>query len=223
MLTIIHSKILLFSLTFMVTLFLVASCASNPAHKEKSAISKISSGDYEKTQIGAHSIYWDREDTIAKLMKILKRESEKDFPNEDRKLMSILYSIEALGNLRAVEAVPLLMNCFEFMTLAPGGSSRYENPTYFPAIEALIKIGKQSSSTALKELEKDVPDEETKKDAFDSRRKFCCYIIRKVEGDYAKMIIETRIKAIKDKKAAKNLKNSLKLLYYIKDRMQLGF
>lgn len=124
----------------------------------------------------------ERADTIKALMDLAGQQvtpkqlgSGKDIltenPYHDRKHLAILL----LGELRAAEAVPVLMRNIDYVNpRAADGGYALGIPGGYPAVEALIRIGMPSVDAVVKQLR-------TYKEACEGRR-LCCVVLRDILG-----------------------------------------
>ena len=147
---------------------------------------------------------WDlqreRTENIKFLLDIAKNDNERW--NEVRVL-----AVRVLGEIRAEEAVPILIENIDIIHLRI--IKEKTEATLEPCRTALIKIGKASSRLALEELAKDM---------IDNWRLLLTQVIQKVEGnEVGTFIIERAIKSAASPKAKENLGKSLDLIKKLKD------
>jgi hypothetical protein len=123
----------------------------------------------------------------------------KEYPWHDRKHLAIIL----LGDLRAPEGVPMLFQNLEYMN--PKSISVDESLReidWYPAVEALTKIGLPAVKPGIDELAKLAPGTE--------RGKLCCLFLKQALGaKLARARIEIGIEETRDKTAKENLKASL--------------
>jgi hypothetical protein len=114
------------------------------------------------------------------------------------------YTVYMLGQLRAVEAVTVLLENIDLKASKvdpKGGIGRWG---MYPAQEALSKIGQPAVNMILDKLP-------TERDEL--RRKLMCYVISDVEGkDFGKILVKLRIDQEQDPIRKGHLELALKIL-----------
>lgn len=176
----------------------------SPAHgAELAAIEKIKSPDVDIQQEGLGDILNFRRETIAGLMMILETgQRVGGYPEQS----SIIASINALGELRAIAAVPLLIEYIgyfprqsESSDIPPATSGTMLIEKKYVAVGALIEIGNPSIPLLLEEMAKTY-----------NTRVFlnCGWVIHQIEGLKISIIrFEDELRDITDGKKRERLEN----------------
>jgi hypothetical protein len=127
---------------------------------------------------------------------------ERIYPWRDSKHLAILL----LGDLRAPEAVPTLLENLEYSN--PREVFRtgpLDQGAWFPAVEALIKIGMPAVDPVVERL--------GRCDAEGLQRWNCCWILEKILGPkLAHMRVQFAIEEARDAKTRENLQEAIKRL-----------
>jgi len=159
--------------------------------------------DETKQRQAFNEISQNRRETIAALLHIVREETKPDknglaqFNQGGR----LYHAIEALGHLRADEAVETLLDNINIPFNRVGGlGRRYEDPV----IKALTSIGKPASAKALAHLSADKSE---------VRRTLYLAVIYNVEGEHlAREMIRASIEREKDPSKQARLMAALELL-----------
>lgn len=136
----------------VVLLFVAMPVQRASALDQLKAIQNIESNDLEYQEEGARQILENRQIIISSLMKIIEQ-APKEIEGPERS--RVLHAINALGQMRAIEAVGLLVARMDLprrtgqltVDLIPLLTEMY------PAVGALISIGRPSISPILEAIE----------------------------------------------------------------------
>lgn len=173
-------------------------------------ISELTSENIEERERAAESIRIDHKELIKLLLQLASKNveplSSSDqlfpavYPWHDSKHLSILL----LGDLRAIEAVPILLENLEYInpkTL----SGTIPKMLAYPAAEALSKIGMPAVDPTIKKLN----EYESNSEGSNT----CCWILQKILGvKLAKARIQIAIDETKEENIKKNLQNALSFI-----------
>jgi len=182
-------------------------------------ISGLESEKLEEREKTAETILKNQKEVIkqlidfaAKKVEPLRSESLKavEYPWRDNKHLSILL----LGDLRASEAVPVLVENIEYEnTKIIDVWGHLDKSERYPAVEALIKIGMPSVEPVIEKM--------ARYDKECVARYNCVFIIERILGTHlAKEKLKIVIEQTKDPAVRKNLEAVLPLLKTEKEKFQ---
>ena len=142
-----------------ISVFLLMTALSGPTHgAELTAMEKIASQDTDAQIEGLDEILKNRRNIIDDLKTTLKT---SDRNGNDPEQFSIIILINALGELRAVEAIPVLIDYIEYIPTPTRTHPSGIPPAHFrlsaldeqyAAVRALIDIGNPSIPLVLEEM-----------------------------------------------------------------------
>jgi hypothetical protein len=120
------------------------------------------------------------------------------YPRHDSKHLSILL----LGDIRAVEAVPVLLDNLEYHNPRELAGSYQDVNGLYPAAEALSKIGMPAVGPTIKKLGDYAPNSKGSE--------ICCWILKKILGvRLARLRLQIAIEETRDEAVKKNLSAAL--------------
>lgn len=134
-----------------------------------------------------------------KVERLDPKDPKSPYPWHDSKHLAILL----LGDLRAVQAIPVLFNNLEYKNpKTPWTHVSWEEGDLYPAAGALVKIGVPAVEPAIDRLATE--DEEG------WGRRLCCWVIKKVLGTrLGKLRLQMAIEETRDPTVKKNLTATL--------------
>jgi hypothetical protein len=168
--------------------------------------SQLISGNLAEREKAAEEIRDRRSQVINELIVLAGQKAERlhpedpqsAYPRHDPKHLSILL----LGDLRAVEAVPVLIENIEYRNLRTPWISQWDIGGLYPAAEALSKIGIPALEPTIEKLsgyEKGSPGHMS-----------CCWVVLQILGQrLGKIRLEMAIEETTDSRAKENLTSAL--------------
>ena len=175
---------------------------------DKSHVSALKSASMQERERAAEAVRKQRSDLIEELLELAAEKVEPgpssdprfvEYPWHDSKHLAILL----LGDLRAIEAVPVLLENLEYRN--PRSivvNAPLDKGGWFPAVESLSKIGMPAIGPTIKKL--------GGYDEDGMGRGLCCWVIKKVLGEkLGRMRIEMAIEKSRDRRLKKNLDAAL--------------
>jgi len=126
---------------------------------------------------------------------------------------AIPLSINTLGEMRAVEAAPLLASMID-TPISSGVSLSLTIDNMFACVPALVSIGKPGAAACMDEIVKLTPEDRQKP----FKEKLLCSVILRVEGEkVARLLLEERKEAVsKEKEQVENLDRAIALIEEVK-------
>lgn len=166
-------------------------------------LTQLRSADPKEREEGARAISGQQKALVAELVALASEDVERlhpevpnsAYPWRDSKHLSILL----LGELRAVEAVPVLIEDIGYKNpRSIVATEPLDKDGWYPAVEALSKIGMPAIEPIIKKL--GGYDEEC------LGRELCCWVIKKVLGPrLGRVRLEIAIEESKKPEVKKNL------------------
>ncbi len=216
-----------FCLVAMATLGIGSSTSSNvlrvsetnaPKSKQiaqQLVVTGLKSDNMKQREKAAEAIRNERTEIIKQLIEFASENVEPlpssdsrfiEYPWHDLKHLSILL----LGDLRAIEAIPVLLDNLEYKNPRKRAVPELLNKDgWYPAVEALSKIGMPAVEPTIRKLSGYEPNSKGSE--------LCCWILKKILGvRLARLRLQIAIEETRDKGAKKNL--TVALPYFKTDR-----
>ena len=163
----------------------------------------LTSKNREEREKAAEAIRNERTEIIKQLIEFAA-ENVEPLPSSDSRFIeypwhdSKHFAILLLGDMSAVEAVPVLLENIEYRNPRKLWGSLLDKDGWHPAVEALSKIGMPAVEPTIKKLSSYEP----KSDGSE----LCCWILKKILGvRLARLRLQIAIEETRDKAVKKNL------------------
>lgn len=210
-----NSKKIIFITSMLLSLMLLTAAAVITFD-----ISELEAEKLEDREKAAERIRQNHKNLIRQLIDLASKKTEKSgsktrllLPNPyDSKHLSILL----LGDLRATEAIPLLLDNITYL------NPKYQTPSYlsakdkYPAVESLIKIGIPAVQPVIEKL--------GTYDKASFARKNCCRILKEILGlRLAQLKLQIAIEETKEPTVKQNLTSVLPYFKTEKEPLKATF